>query len=68
MLVGERRQEKEHMFTRRFSKSRVELRMVVETRAGGGVSARGALDGQLEGDVHLGFLCQRHDFRKLYNL
>lgn len=25
------------------------------------------LDGQLEGDVHLSFLCQRDDFRKLYN-
>lgn len=26
------------------------------------------LDGQLEGDVHLSFLSQRDDFRKLYNL
>jgi len=26
------------------------------------------LDGQLEGDVHLSFLGQRDDFRKLYNL
>lgn len=28
----------------------------------------GFLDGQLEGDVHLSFLSQRDDFRKLYNL
>lgn len=27
-----------------------------------------SLDGQLEGDVHLSFLSQRDDFRKLYNL
>ena len=35
---------------------------------GGGESARAVLDGQLEGDVHLGFFSQRHDLRKLYNL
>lgn len=34
-----------------------------EGRAGGGAS-----DGQLEGDVHLSFLSQRHDFRQLYHL
>lgn len=33
-------------------------------RCGGG----GLLDGQLEGDVHLSFLGQRDDFRKLYDL
>lgn len=36
---------------------------MVESRAGGGV-----LDGQLEGDVHLGLFSQRHDFRKLHHL
>lgn len=28
----------------------------------------GFLDGQLESDVHLSFLCKGDDFRKLYNL
>lgn len=42
--------------------------MVEESRAGGGVSATGVLDGQLEGDVHLGFFSQRHDFRQLDHL